>query len=296
MTMSCLEKTLAPIPAAAGIGLKPQHFDEILQQRPGIGWFEVHPENYMMDGGPMLDYLSRIREHYPLSLHSVGMSLGSADGVDLEHISRIKALAERFQPDIISDHLSWCRWQSTSLNDLLPMPYTRKALAIMLGNLAQVQNCLGRTIAIENPSSYFNLADAEMSEVEFLVELARSGGASILLDVNNVYVSACNHGWSAQDYLDAIPAELVSEIHLAGHKVEQVSSGELRIDDHGSRVCDEVWDLYRYSIDRIGARPTLIEWDTDVPEFSVLMEEATTADRFLQTVRSSQSVKLNMAG
>lgn len=272
---------ISPVPVRAGIGLKPEHFTEILERHPAVGWFEVHPENYLMPGGPMPHYLGKIREHYPLSFHSVGMSLGSADGVDVHHVRRLKQLLDRFQPALVSDHLSWSRWGNTSLNDLLPMPYTEAALRLMSDNLSRVQDILGRPIAVENPSSYFDMAGTDMTEWEFLVQLVKNTGATILLDINNIFVSACNHGWEAQEYIQHIPAALVSEIHLAGHKIQATDFGEIRIDDHGSPVCDDVWDLFSFAIRQLGRFPTLIEWDTDVPAFSVLEEEARLADDIL---------------
>jgi len=273
-----------PIPARAGIGLKPAHFGDIFENTPEVDWFEIHPENYLMSGGPMHHYLGRIRDSYPLSFHSIGMSLGSVSGIDEDHVRKIKHLAERYQPAMISDHLSWSRWHQTVLNDLLPMPYTYEAFTLMSDNVDKVQTILGRSIAIENPSSYFDLAGAEMDECDFLVQLARRSGASILLDVNNVYVSACNHGWCAENYLSRIPAELVKEVHLAGHKVEPTEFGEVRIDDHGSQVCSAVWSLFEQTMQRIGPRPTLIEWDTDVPAFDVLLKQARIANQYIETV------------
>lgn len=278
--------TRTSIPAHAGIGLKPCHYQEILNQPASTGWFEVHPENYLMAGGPQLHYLQKIRELYPLSFHSVGMSPGSADGIDEVHVRRIRTLADRFQPGFISDHLSWSQWQQHALNDLLPMPYTEAALQLMCNNIDRIQNILGRNIAIENPSSYLQLHDAEMDECDFLIELTRRSGARILLDINNIYVSACNHGWSAQDYIERIPVHQVSELHLAGHLTEQLPDGTtLRIDDHGSLVCEQVWELYALALDHLGAVPTLIEWDTNIPEFSVLQHEAAHANRYLQALR-----------
>jgi len=277
-----------PVPARAGIGLKPAHFTAILGQQPAASWFEVHPENYLVAGGPMHHYLGRIRADYPLSFHSVGMSLGSADGPDPFYIRRLKNLCERYQPALVSDHLSWSRWNHTFLNDLLPLPYSQAALQLLLANVDKVQNMLGRRIAIENPSTYLALAGNEMDECDFLVALARQSGASILLDINNIHVSATNHGWSSQAYLERIPAGLVSEFHLAGHKVEQTAAGTLLIDDHGSQVGPAVWALYQQALLRMGPRPTLIEWDTDVPELSVLHSEAQKADGFLHNAKQKE--------
>jgi uncharacterized protein (UPF0276 family) len=271
----------AGLPASAGVGLKPRHFQEVFDSRPAIGWFEVHPENYLVSGGPLLAQLERIRADYPLSFHSVGMSLGSADGVDAFHLRRLRALADRFEPAQMSDHLSWSRQGQRYLNDLLPLPLTSAALAQVCRNVAQAQDLLGRTLALENPSSYLHLPGAEMTESEFLVELCRRTGARILLDVNNIYVSGHNLGWSPLDYLERIPPALVAEMHLAGHKVEQVEQDTLLIDDHGSAVCAEVWDLYATALHQLGPAPVLIEWDTDVPPLCTLLREANTAQHYL---------------
>jgi len=276
-------RTFSPIPVRAGIGLKPQHFGEILGSEPPVGWFEVHPENYLMAGGPMHHYLSQIRDRFPLSFHSVGMSLGSGSGVRDDHVLRLKTLCDRYQPVMVSDHLSWSRWQQFALNDLLPMPYTEEALHLMVNNVDRVQTLLARPIAIENPSSYLLPGKPDMAEWEFLVELAWRSGASILLDVNNVYVSARNHDWSAEEFICSIPPALVSEMHLAGHKVEQLLEREILIDDHGSVICEAVWQLYELALQHIGPVPTLIEWDTDVPAFEVLLKEAAQIDSRLQT-------------
>ena len=278
------------IPASAGVGLKPQHFNDILDGNPGLGWFEIHPENYLMAGGPMHHFLGKIRERYPLSFHSVGMSPGSAEGIDEAHVMKIKALAERYQPGLISDHLSWSRWGSKALNDLLPLPWTEQALQVMVDNVDHIQNLLGRTIAIENPSSYVELACADMDECDFLLELSRHSGAGILLDLNNIHVSACNHGWSAQDYLQRIPSHQVVEFHLAGHKIEQTAYGLIRIDDHGSAICREVWTLFEQALGLIGQRPVLIEWDMDIPDFNVLEQEAAAAGKCMAAHQPLQAV------
>ena len=272
--VSGLDLYNSPIPAAAGIGLKPQHFTEVIQGDHCAGWFEVHPENYLMKGGPMHYYLGKVREKYPLSFHSVGMSLGSSGGVDVNHVKRLKTLIKRYQPALVSDHLSWSRWGRQFFNDLLPMPYTSEALRIMVDNVDHVQSLLGRAIAIENPSSYLLPGVPDYSEWDFLVELAKRSGASILLDINNIFVSACNHSWSAEHYIKNIPTQLISEIHLAGHKVEQLEDQTIWIDDHGSRVCGKVWDLYALALQLHGPHATLIEWDTDVPDFDVLLDQA----------------------
>jgi uncharacterized protein (UPF0276 family) len=276
------------LPATAGIGLKPRHFQEVLESRPAIGWFEVHPENYLVAGGPLLARLERIRADYPLSFHSVGMSLGSADGVDVAHLRRLRALAERFEPALMSDHLSWSRQGGRYLNDLLPLPLTEAALARMCRNVMQAQDILGRALALENPSSYLSLPGAEMEESDFLIALCRRSGARILLDVNNLYVSGHNLGWSPRDYLRRIPPALVAEIHLAGHKVERVEADTLLIDDHGNPVCAAVWQLYETALAQLGPASVLIEWDTDVPPLSVLLREAEAARQRLAGAPAAQ--------
>ena len=268
-----------PIPARAGIGLKAQHYREILDISPDLGWFEVHPENYMGAGGPPHHYLEAIRRDYPLSMHGVGMSLGSAGPIDKDHLRSLKELTDRYQPGLISEHLSWGHGQEIFMNDLLPLLYTKEALEIVIDHVSEVQDYLGRQILIENPSTYLTLKNNEMSETDFLVEAAKRSGCGILLDVNNVYVCARNHGFDPMAYVNGIPGDLVGEIHLAGHQVFDIKGTELRIDDHGSAVCEDVWHLHAHALSLIGTKPMLIEWDTDVPELSVLMSEATKADR-----------------
>lgn len=270
-----------PIPARAGVGLKPEHYQNILTSNPDIGWFEVHPENYMSAGGAGHHYLQQIRDKYPLSMHGVGLSLGSEEGLSTEQLAALKSLVDRYQPALVSEHLAWCRYRNFVFNDLLPVPYTKESLDIMVNNIDQTQNHLKRQILIENPSSYFQLDYTTYSEWEFLVILARQSGAGILLDVNNIYVSACNHGFDAQEYIKNIPAELVGEMHLAGHSVQKLGSGKILIDDHGSEVIPEVWELYELTLDHIGNRPTLIEWDANIPEWQILLREAERADQRL---------------
>jgi len=270
-----------PIPARAGVGLKPEHYRNILTSNPDIGWFEVHPENYMSAGGAGHHYLQQIRDKYPLSMHGVGLSLGSEEGLSTEQLAALKSLVDRYQPALVSEHLAWCRYRNFVFNDLLPVPYTKESLDIMVNNIDQTQNHLKRQILIENPSNYFQLDYTTYSEWEFLVILARQSGAGILLDVNNIYVSACNHGFDAREYIKSIPAELVGEMHLAGHSVQKLGSGKILIDDHGSEVIPEVWELYELTLDHIGNRPTLIEWDANIPEWQILLREAKRADRRL---------------
>ncbi len=284
-----------PIPSRAGVGLKPQHFETILETRPKCGWFEIHPENYMGAGGAPHHFLTRIRNDYPLSLHGVGLSLGSADGVSTAHLEALKTLIDRYQPGLVSEHLSWSRWQNISLNDLLPLPYTDETLSVLCRNIDITQNILQRTLLIENPASYLQVKYSHIEEAEFLVTLAQSSGAGILLDVNNVFVSACNHGFDARAYISRIPTELIGEIHLAGHATENTDGQEIRIDDHGSEVCDDVWKLYEYTLAQHGPVPTLIEWDTNVPDWSILFGRAQKAEAALARPTSG-SVEQTYAG
>lgn len=270
-----------PIPARAGVGLKPAHYAEILETKPTMGWFEVHPENYMGAGGSPHKYLDAIRRDYALSLHGVGMSLGGVDPLDVEHLARFKSLVDRYQPGLVSEHLAWATHDGDFMNDLFPLPLTPEALDVMCEHVDQMQTTLDRQILVENPSTYLSLGGDVMSEPEFLHALARKTGCGLLLDVNNVYVSARNHEFDPIGYLDGIDAQLIGEIHLAGHAVEKVGGVELRIDDHGSQVCSDVWNLYERLIMRVGAKPTLIEWDTNVPEWAVLSHEADRAQMVL---------------
>jgi uncharacterized protein len=266
------------IPAAAGVGLRFPHHRVVLDERPVVAWFEVHPENYM-GGGKPLEYLDAIRRDYPMSLHGVGLSLGSAEGVDERHLTRLQRLVERVEPGLVSEHLSWSAIGGTHFADLLPLPYTEETLGTVCRNIAVVQERLKRRILIENPSSYLRYHRSTIPEWEFMAAVSTCTGCGILCDVNNIYVSACNHGFDAHRYLRALPPESVGEIHLAGHTVRKFDDGRsIRIDDHGSRVCREVWTLYAEAIAFFGRIPTLIEWDTDVPSLQVLLEEAAHAE------------------
>jgi uncharacterized protein len=267
------------LPAAAGIGLRSPHVGEVLAQRPSVPFFEVHSENYYLDGGPALAALGRIRADYPLSLHGVGMSLASSDPLDLTHVEKLKTLIARVEPALVSEHLCWSAIGGRHLNDLLPLPYTDEALALACTRISELQERVGREVAVENISSYLAFADSTIPEWEFIVALAQRTGCKLLLDVNNVYVNASNHHFDADRYIAAIPADAVAEIHLAGF---EQSDGCL-IDTHGAPVAPEVWALYARTIERLGPRPTLIEWDTDIPAFNVLQREAATAQRILET-------------
>jgi uncharacterized protein (UPF0276 family) len=269
-----------PIPAAAGIGLRFIHHNAVLAERPAIAWLEAHTENYMGGGRPVAQ-LEAIRRDYPISLHGVSLSLGSAGGLDAVHLARIRKVAERIEPGLVSEHLSWSTVDGIYLADLLPLPLTEEALTIVVRNVEAAQDALGRPILVENPSSYLRFAHSTIPEWDFIAALAERTGCGILCDVNNIFVSCANHGWDASTYLAALPAAAVGEIHLAGHAVRSWNEGTLRIDDHGSRVAPEVWALYREALRRFGGIPTLVEWDSNVPALSVLVEEANTAARHL---------------
>lgn len=267
-----------PVPARAGIGLRAPHYRDLLESRPAVGFLEVHSENYFGDGGAPLRYLEQARGLYPLSLHGVGLSLGSADPLSLDHLARLKGLVERFEPALVSEHLSWGSIDGSFLNDLLPLPCTEEALDHMVARVSQAQEFLGRRMLIENISSYLRFAESTIPEAEFLAELARRAGCGILLDVNNAYVSARNHGFDAEAFLQAIPVAAVGEIHLAGFTEKRFEDGEILIDTHSLPVADAVWDLYRRALRRFGAAPTLIEWDADLPPLATLVDEAAKAD------------------
>ena len=276
-----------PIPAAAGIGLRFQHHRAVIDGKPSVAWFEVHTENYMGGGAPLRD-LDTVRRDYAISIHGVGLSLGSAEGLDPAHLARIRRVADRVEPALISEHLSWSISGGVYLADLLPLPMTEEALAIVCRHVDQTQHYLRRRILVENPSSYLRFRHSTIPECEFLAAVAARTGCGILCDVNNIYVSAANHGWQTADYLTALPASAIGEIHLAGHSVRELEGGRmLRIDDHGSRVIPEVWQLYSEALARFGPVPTLIEWDTDVPPLETLLDEAARAQALLDHERKS---------
>jgi len=270
------------VPARAGIGLRAQHYTDVLETRPGIAWLEVHSENYFGAGGQPHYFLEQFRARYPLSLHGVGLSLGSTDALDYAHLGKLKTLIARYQPGLVSEHLCWGSVGGRHLNDLLPLPYTEEALCHVCERICWTQDFLGRQILIENVSSYIQFAQSTIPEWEFVAAVARATGCGILLDVNNIYVNAVNHRFDPLRYLEAIPVETVQEIHLAGFD----SNGECLVDTHGKPVCDAVWALYREALERFGKIPTLIEWDTDIPELSVLLEEARKADAILEENRA----------
>jgi len=279
-------RTPEPMPARAGIGLRAQHHDDLLRARPDISWLEAHSENYFADGGAQIDYLLALRELYPLSLHGVGLSLGSVDALDRDHLWRLKRLVHLAEPALVSEHLSWGAIDGTHLNDLLPLPYTEEALQHMIARVGELQDYLGRQILIENVSSYLQFANAQMTEWEFLQALADRSGCALLLDVNNVYVSSRNHGFDAREYIAHIDPRHVREIHLAGHSVNTHGDFSILIDTHSRPVSEAVWDLYAFTIARLGGVPTLIEWDTDIPPLAALVAEANRADQLLEALHA----------
>jgi uncharacterized protein len=263
-------------PWGSGIGLRSPHVAEVEASRPAVGWLEVHAENYM-GGGPAIAALDRIRRDYPLSIHGVGLSLASADGIDAVHLERLAALVRRIDPVLVSEHLSWSVAGGAYLNHLLPLPYTEESLAVVGRHVAQAQERLGRRLLIENPSSYLRFRDSPIAEPAFLNALARQTGCGLLCDVNNIYVSCRNLGTDPDAYVDAVEPDAVAEIHPAGHAVNDADGRPILIDDHGSPVAEAVWRLYRRALARFGPVPTLIEWDTDVPALAVLLAEAAKA-------------------
>jgi uncharacterized protein len=277
-----------PIPFGVGIGLKPQHYDAILNPDEPLekpAWVEVHPQNYFGDGGPPHRWLSAIAEQFPVSFHSVGLSMGSAEGLNEADLNKLAILCERYSPAMISDHLSFSGNAHDRFADLLPIPYTEETLDHFVDQVNRVQDRLGRQMLIENPSCYLAYRDNEMSEPEFLRELIARTGCSLLLDINNIVVTTGNLGGAAEDYLAAIDPDWVSEIHLAGHATESHDSGPLYIDDHGRAVGARVWELYAAFIQRAGPKPTLIEWDSDVPDYATLMAEANKASAIIAEAR-----------
>jgi hypothetical protein len=252
-----------------GLGLRTVHYEDILATRPHVDWFEALSENYMVPGGKPLYYLDRIRADYPIVMHGVSMSIGSSDPLDLEYLKQLKALADRVEPVWMSDHLCWTGIATRNMHDLLPLPYTREAVNHVAGRISQVQEYLGRQILIENVSSYVNFEQSEMTEWEFLREIAEAADCLLLFDVNNVYVSGFNHGFDPRDYIDALPSQRIQQIHLAGH----TNCGTHIIDTHDAAIIDEVWKLYSYTIEAYGPVSTMIERDDHIPELDVLVAE-----------------------
>lgn len=276
------------LPCTTGLGFKPEHFRDIMTTPGAVGFFEVHAENYMGAGGAPHAMLSALQEHHALSIHGVGLSIGGADGLDRDHLARLRSLIDRYQPDSFSEHLAWSSHGASWLNDLLPLPYTNETLATICAHIDQVQDALGRRILLENPATYVTFDSSTWSETDFLIELVRRTGCGLLLDVNNVFVSAINHRFDPRAYLAAFPLAAVGEIHLAGHDTEELPTGPLLIDSHRTPVADPVWALYADVLARTGPLPTLIEWDTDVPTFPVLLAEAARAQALLRDAEGRQ--------
>jgi uncharacterized protein (UPF0276 family) len=285
-------RVTAPLPDRGGVGLKADHVEQILAERPDLGFFEVHAENYMGDGGPAHRRLEAIRALYPLSLHGVGLSIGSPKPLDKDHLKRLAALVQRYEPGLFSEHLAWSSHNQGFLNDLLPLPYTKRTLATVCDHIDQTQEALGRRMLLENPSTYVLFAQSTISETDFVAEIGRRTGCGLLLDVNNVIVSTTNHGLDPIAYLDAYPLRHVEEIHLAGYADAQDDAGRpLLIDAHDSPVRDHVWALYAETIRRVGPKPTLIEWDNDVPVWPVLLAEARRAEATMARVLAASEQK-----
>jgi hypothetical protein len=275
------------LPAVAGVGLRAPHFRQVLDTWPEVGWFEVHSENFFGPGGEPLRVMEAVRQRYPVSLHGVGLSLGSSDELSQRHLEKLKVLVDRIEPAAVSEHLCWSSVDGRFFNDLLPLPYTEEALATLCERIDCVQQYLGRTILVENVSSYVRFAGADMPEWTFLAELARRTGCQLLLDVNNIFVSASNHGFNAHDYLGAIPPNCVGEIHLAGYEIVD----DFLVDTHSRPVYPAVWDLFAEALASLGPRPTLIEWDNDIPAFDILHDEMRHADRLLEAQARRRHVR-----
>lgn len=270
------------LPRRAGVGFKPEHFAEIIAEHQPIGFFEVHAENYMGAGGPPHAQLGRLREDYALSIHGVGLSIGSMQPLDRDHLARLKVVCDRYQPESFSEHLAWSTHDSVFLNDLLPLPYTDETLDRVAEHVGQVQDALGRQMLLENPATYLLFKESTIEETEFLSEVARRTGCGLLLDVNNVFVAATNHNLDQYAYIDRFPLEAVREIHLSGHSETVDDLGApLLIDSHDTAVKDPVWALYETVLSRIGPVASLVEWDNDVPAWPVLRSEAIAAQALL---------------
>ena len=283
-------RSTSRLPATAGVGFKPQHYADILDGEQPIGFIEIHAENYMGAGGPPHAQLGALRANFALSVHGVGLSIGGAAPLDREHLARLKLLCDRYQPESFSEHLAWSSHGEVYYNDLLPLPYTDETLARIVEHVDLVQSTLGREMLLENPSTYVTFVDSTIPETEFLAEIARRSGCGLLLDVNNVFVSAKNHGTDPFCYLAAFSLARVKEIHLGGHDEQADDAGApLLIDAHGSPVADPVWALYESAIARTGPLPTLIEWDNDVPAWPLLAGQARTANAILECAAAAKA-------
>lgn len=267
-------------PFSAGIGLRLPHIEEAVATQPTVGWLEIHPENFLANAHAT-ELLLALAERYPISVHTVGLSVGSAAGIDRRHLARIRALIDRVDPVLVSGHLAWSTHGVEYLNDLLPLPYDRETLTLVSEQLAEVEDGLGRSFLLENPSSYVGFAGSTMTEVQFLNELVDRAGCRLLCDVSNVYLSAHNMGYDAHAYLDELPSEAIGELHLGGFTREEdeaTPGADVLIDTHATRVAEPAWDLYAYAVRRFGRRPTLIEWDNEIPVLSTLLDEAQRAN------------------
>lgn len=276
----------SPMPAAAGIGLRAPHMSRVLNERPPVPWFEVHSENLFAAGGSLHEAMELIRADYPLSLHGVGLSLGSVDALDTVHLKRLAELVERYQPALVSEHLCWGAVGGRHSNDLLPLPYTEEAVAVVASRIRQVQDTLGRELLVENVSTYLRFQESDYSEWDFVAEVVRRSGCGLLCDVNNIYVNSVNHDFDPRTYLRSLPHDRVREIHLAGFTRKDEFAVPLLIDTHSRPVDAAVWDLYAEAIECFGLVPTLIEWDQDIPELEVLLAEAAHAEEVLDAYRA----------
>lgn len=283
------DRTRSRLPATGGLCLKPQHYRDILDQKPDVGWFEVHAENYLGDGGAPLRYLTKIREYYELSVHGVGLSIGSAQGLDTDHLRRVSEMVKRFEPASFSEHLAWSTHDNQFYSDLLPLPYNLEVENVVCDHIDQVQEQLGRQMLLENPSNYLSMNSSTLEETEMLGNIVSRTGCGLLLDINNVFISAHNCGYLALEYISSLPLEAVHEIHLAGHATDNsIAEEPLLIDTHDRKVSDPVWQLYGDTLQLTGARPTLIEWDSGVPEWEIFMKELHRANVILNTNTETQ--------
>jgi uncharacterized protein len=279
---------MSRLPAGTGVGLKPQHWQQVLDGPTPLRFFEVHAENYMVDGGPFPHMLERVRRDYPLSLHGVALSIGGEEPLDERHLGRLAALVERYEPASFSEHLAWSSHGDSYFNDLLPLPYDSASLGRVCRHIDRVQERLGRRMLLENPSTYLEFEQSSLSEAQFLAAVVARTGCGLLLDVNNVHVSCVNRGANAEAYLDALPLHAVGEVHLAGFSRDRDAAGApLLVDDHGSPVAEAVWRLFESVVRRVGPVPALVEWDNDVPPFDVLLAEAARAERLMQGVEAT---------
>lgn len=280
-----LDSTRSELPAKVGVGYKPQHFADIMRDASPVGWLEIHAENYMGQGGRPLAQLRHLVERFPISVHGVGLSIGGDGRLDQDHLARLRTLCDWLNPASFSEHLAWSTHEGAFFNDLLPLPYTRKTLGRVVDHIDEVQGLLGRRMLLENPSTYLAFAESEFEEIEFLTEVARRSGCGLLLDVNNVHVTCTNQDRDAAEYIARFPHELVGEIHLGGHDEDVGDYGmPLLIDSHGKEVADPVWHLYENTVQVGGPKPTLIEWDNDVPDWATLAAEARLANDILELV------------